>query len=264
MDVNKGNSNYHTALYKIQSHSAFLKSHFAQNISKRDIENIFTDMKSNFLASINAKDYGGLVGPDILDHRVNCRSWKCRHMIIPEINVPTMNIMLADPEYLKNKSYIDIVHAEFFNEITSRIITGKNIFSDLDYDGTCIYNSARVAIALFINDMNKFPKGVTERFTMEFAHSSRGENHDAVYDNFKKYTMAHLHGTSNFKIIEGHYINYTGLHAMGTAILLVEKIKTISGQAYPMPDLNQYFYFKKNKLTCADLVKKISKKSKYL
>jgi hypothetical protein len=264
MNTIRGNNNYNSALYKIQQHSPFLKSHFAENTRKREIEDIFTVMKGNFLNSNDIKDYGGLVGPDIPDHKNNCKTWNCRHMIIPEINVPTMNIMLNDPEYLNDTNYIDIIHAEFFNEIASRIITGKNIFSDIDYDGTCFYNSARIPIALLINDMNKFPTGVTSRFTMEFAHSLRGQIHDDIYELFKRNTMAHLHGTSNYKVIEGHYINYTGLHSMATAILLVEKKSSIAGISYPMPELNYYNYFQKNKITYQNLISMIEANSNYL
>jgi hypothetical protein len=184
-------------------------------------------------------------------------------MVIPEINTATKNIMLADQTYLSNTGYIDIVQADFFNEILSRIMTNKNIFSDLDYDGTTFYNNMRLPASQFIIGLNKYPDGVTSKFTMEFAHCMRHKKYVQDYNDFQRWTMGHLHSQHNFKVIEGHYIDYTGIGSMATAILLVKKL--LPGEIKnAMPTLNYYTYFKKNNKTFSSLRAEIKRHSNYL
>lgn len=258
-----GNPDSRNALFLIQKHKAHLKMRFAQNTRKREIEDLFTELKINFLKGITPGASGSLVGPDIPDHKNNNLKWGCTHMIIPEINIPTMTIMLNDPTYLVDTSYIDIIHAEFFNEILRQILKRVYIFSDIDYDGTATFKSMKIPAVQFINELNKYNFGVTSKFTMVFSWCMRDKKYVKEYNDFKNLIMAHVHGMSNFQIDEAHYIDYTGIGSMATAILLVEKIDSTIIK-HSMPTLNYYTHFKHNRHSYAGLRNLVKQNSKYI
>ena len=264
LDDVEGNANYRTALGSILNHGAHLKLKFNQNIRKRSIEDIFTEMKKKFF---NGKDIGSacsLVGPAIKHHIDNYNSVGIDKTVIPEINHPTRAIMLRNPFYLANKNTIKIVNEDFFNAIFSHTIRanpGSNyIWSDIDYDGTAHYTSCRTTLIQFLSLLHKHRKSiVTKKFTIVTSFSRRGAARSAsLYNDFEKNIMAYLFSLTGFRVHEIHYIDYSGIGPMTTVIFLLEK--RFFSSTPPIP--NYYTYL--GKKSHATLKAQIQKNSLYI
>jgi hypothetical protein len=242
-----GNVAYKNALTNIINHSAHLKQRYAGNKNKREIEDLFTVLKKKFFEEINMKvmDATSLVGPDILDHLNNYDTLPIRNILIPEINLPTLNIMRNDATYLVNTSRINLIYGDFFNETLKAMNYEGYVFSDIDFDGTAFYKSCKTALSQFLYSLHSHRSSLTKRFTFVTTFSRRGLGRAMMTHLYKAYeqnVLKIIHGMSGFNVKEAHYIDYSGMCSMTTVILLIEqigKVKDIFKSSSP-PELHYY------------------------
>jgi len=262
----QGNANYRKGVTDIMNHNAFLKMRFKGNTRKRNIENIFADMKGKFYVGIIPQDAGSLVGPDVPDHKKNYDKIKIKRILIPEVNPPTLAIIKRDTIVKANPGIIKPVYGDYFNVVLDHMDNHGWIFSDLDFDGTMHYRTTKSALIQFIASLHARTGALTDKFSFVNTFSSR-QNARGMYEfnDYQKYIVNFMHSMPKFKIHEAHYVDYTGYGRMTTVLLLVEKINLVQRMTKGgPPTMNYYDYYKKNGGGISKFINELKTNSKYI
>lgn len=241
----QGNGNYRKGVTDIMNHAAFLKLRFADNTRKRDIENLFAEMKKEFYIGITPQDAGSLVGPDVPDHKVNYDNIGIKRILIPEVNAPTISIIKRQRLVKNNPNTINVVYGDYFNVVLDHMDNYGWVFTDLDFDGTMHYKTTKTALIQFISSLHARTGALTDKFTFVNTFSTR-QNSRGMYEfnDYQKFIVNFMHSMPKFKIHEAHYVDYTGFGRMATVVLFIEKVNLVQRitKSGP-PTMNYYSYY---------------------